>query len=155
MSVVIPSGVEESVNVSDCSLAAEIVRDVSTSLDMTRLRTVALVFFCAITCVWAQAPSSQKSIVYSTHDADAIADYKTNPRVVRAMVDRLVLAATGQPDLPKAWGSLVSPNDKVGIKISAAGGELSRLALRDLDGFELAARDVRFVSVRWAGSFGL
>jgi hypothetical protein len=40
------------------------------------------------------------------------------------MVDRLVLAVTGQPDLGKAWGSLVSPNDKVGIKISAAGGEL-------------------------------
>jgi uncharacterized protein (DUF362 family) len=40
------------------------------------------------------------------------------------MVDRLVLAATGQPDLGKAWGSLVSPTDKVGIKISAAGGEL-------------------------------
>ncbi len=51
-------------------------------------------------------------------------DYKTNSRVVRAMVDRLVLAATGQPDLAKAWGSLVSPNDKIGIKISAAGGEL-------------------------------
>ena len=40
------------------------------------------------------------------------------------MVDRVVLAATGQPDLARAWGSLVSPNDKVGIKISAAGGEL-------------------------------
>ena len=40
------------------------------------------------------------------------------------MVDRLVLAATGQPDLASAWSSLVSPNDKVGIKISAAGGEL-------------------------------
>lgn len=40
------------------------------------------------------------------------------------MVNRLVLAVTGQPDLARAWGSLVSPNDKVGIKISAAGGEL-------------------------------
>ena len=40
------------------------------------------------------------------------------------MVDRLVLAVTGQPDIATAWGSLVSPNDKVGIKISAAGGEL-------------------------------
>lgn len=40
------------------------------------------------------------------------------------MVDRLVLAATGQPDLASAWNSLVSPNDKIGIKISAAGGEL-------------------------------
>jgi uncharacterized protein (DUF362 family) len=40
------------------------------------------------------------------------------------MVNRLVLAVTGQPDLAKAWGSLVAPNDKIGIKISAAGGEL-------------------------------
>lgn len=40
------------------------------------------------------------------------------------MVNRLVLAVTSQPDLARAWGSLVSPNDKVGIKISAAGGEL-------------------------------
>ena len=40
------------------------------------------------------------------------------------MVDRLVLAVTGQTDLASAWNSLVSPSDKVGIKISAAGGEL-------------------------------
>jgi hypothetical protein len=40
------------------------------------------------------------------------------------MVNQLVLAATGQPDVAKAWLSLVSPNDKVGIKISATGGEL-------------------------------
>ncbi|HEV2995016.1 MAG TPA: DUF362 domain-containing protein [Chthoniobacterales bacterium] len=58
------------------------------------------------------------------HDADAIQNYATNPKVVRAMVNRLVIAATGQPDVAKAWASLVSPNDKIGIKISAAGGEL-------------------------------
>ncbi|MDB6147330.1 MAG: hypothetical protein JWO45_994 [Spartobacteria bacterium] len=40
------------------------------------------------------------------------------------MVDHLVLAATGQPDVAKAWSSLVGPDDKIGIKISAAGGEL-------------------------------
>ena len=40
------------------------------------------------------------------------------------MVNRLVLAATGQADIGKAWASLVSPGDRVGIKISAAGGEL-------------------------------
>jgi uncharacterized protein (DUF362 family) len=62
--------------------------------------------------------------VYAVHDPDAIKDYQTNPRIVHAMVDRLVLAATGQPDVGKAWASLVSPNDKIGIKISAAGGEL-------------------------------
>ena len=40
------------------------------------------------------------------------------------MVNRLVLAVTGQHDLAQAWGSLVAPQDKIGIKISAAGGEL-------------------------------
>jgi len=74
--------------------------------------------------VFAQTSPSERSIVYATHDANAIADYKTNPRVVRAMVDRLILAVTGQPDIGKAWTSLVAPNDKIGIKISAAGGEL-------------------------------
>jgi len=58
------------------------------------------------------------------HDPAAIKDYETNPRIVHAMVNRLVLAATGQPDIATAWTSLVSPNDKIGIKISAAGGEL-------------------------------
>jgi uncharacterized protein (DUF362 family) len=65
-----------------------------------------------------------QSIVYSAHDPAAIHEYRTNPSVVRGMVNRLVLAVTGQPDLARAWGSLVSPNDKVGIKISGAGGEL-------------------------------
>ena len=40
------------------------------------------------------------------------------------MVNRLVLAVTGQSDIAAAWSSLVAPNDKIGIKISAAGGEL-------------------------------
>src|SRR5229473_5090820 len=93
---------------------------------MTNFRNVALVYFCAIGSAFAQAasPTPERSIVYTTHDADAIVSYRTNRRVVRAMVDRLILAVTGQPDLAKAWASLVSPNDKIGIKISAAGGEL-------------------------------
>jgi hypothetical protein len=40
------------------------------------------------------------------------------------MVDRLVLAVTGQTNVGKAWASLISADDKIGIKISAAGGEL-------------------------------
>src|SRR2546429_1862107 len=90
------------------------------------MRNVALVLFCAIASGLAQGPQpvSTPSIVYAVHNPDAIRDYKTKPRVVREMVNRLVLAATGQPDVAKAWASLVSPNDKIGIKISAAGGEL-------------------------------
>ena len=93
---------------------------------MTTLRNVALVLFCAIASLVAQVPQTAPtpSIVYAVHDPASIKDYKTNPRVVREMVNRLVLAVTGQSDVSKAWASLVSPNDRVGIKICAAGGDL-------------------------------
>src|SRR5947207_4837787 len=90
------------------------------------MRNVALVLFCAIGSGVAQRPQPvpTPSVVYAVHDPDSIRDYKTNSRVVREMVNRLVLVATGQPDVAQAWRSLVSPNDRIGIKISAAGGEL-------------------------------
>jgi len=90
------------------------------------MRNVALVIFCAIASGLSQGPQpvATPSIVYAVHNPDAIRDYKTKPRAVREMVNRLVLATTGQPDVAKAWATLVSPDDKIGIKISAAGGEL-------------------------------
>src|SRR5213594_4650618 len=93
---------------------------------MTKLRKLALVLFCAITSGLAQSPQTAPtpSIVYVVHNPASIKDYKTNPRVVHEMVNRVVIAATGQSEVAKAWASLVSPNDRIGIKISAAGGEL-------------------------------
>jgi uncharacterized protein (DUF362 family) len=88
-----------------------------------RIPILASFLFCALATAHAQTIPNQ-SIVYAARNPAAIKDYHTNPAVVRGMVNRLVLAATGQPDLARAWGSLVSPDDKVGIKISAAGGEL-------------------------------
>ena len=90
------------------------------------IRILALVFFCAVASAFAQSAQTlpDRSIVYSARDPTAIKDYRTDPSVVHAMVNRLVLAVTAQKDLVRAWGSLVSPNDKIGIKISAAGGEL-------------------------------
>jgi uncharacterized protein (DUF362 family) len=93
------------------------------------MRNVALVIFCAISSGLAQAPQPAQpvptpSIVYAVHNPDSIKDYAANPRVVREMVNRLVLAVTGQSNVGKAWASLVSPNERVGIKICAAGGEL-------------------------------
>jgi uncharacterized protein (DUF362 family) len=90
------------------------------------IRNVAVVFFCAIASALAEAPrpTPTPSIVFVAHDPKAITNYRENPRIVHAMVDRLVLAVTGQTDIAKAWSSLVAPNDKIGIKISAAGGEL-------------------------------
>src|SRR5207244_1328784 len=68
-----------------------------TSLDMTKLGKLALILFCAITSGLAQSPQTAPtpSIVYAVHDPGSIIDYKTNPRVVHEMVNRLVLAATG------------------------------------------------------------
>jgi len=93
---------------------------------MTKLRNVSLVCLCAISSGLGQAQPAAPtpSVVYAVRNLDSIKQYKTNPHIVREMVNRLVLAATGQPDVAKAWGSLVSPNDRVGIKICAAGGEL-------------------------------
>lgn len=90
------------------------------------IRNVALVLVCAISSGLAQGqqPARTPSIVYAVHNPDAIKQYKTNPHIVREMVNRLVMAVTGEPDLARAWGSLVSPGERVGIKISAAGGEL-------------------------------
>ena len=89
-------------------------------------RNVALVLFCAISSGLAQdqQPAPTPSIVYAVRNPDSIKQYKTNPHIVREMVNRLVMAVTGQSDVAKAWGSLVSPGERVGIKISAAGGEL-------------------------------
>ena len=90
------------------------------------IRNVALVLFCAISSGLAQGqqPAPTPSIVYAVRNPDSIKQYKTNSHVVREMVNRLVMAVTGQPDVARAWGSLVSPGERVGIKISAAGGEL-------------------------------
>src|SRR5436309_2455355 len=90
------------------------------------IRNVALVLFCAISSGLAQGqqPAPTPSIVYAVRNPDSIKQYKTNPHVVREMVNRLVTAVTGQSDVAKAWGSLVSPGERVGIKISAAGDEL-------------------------------
>lgn len=88
-----------------------------------RIPILALLFFCSAGATVAQKIPAP-SVVYTAHDPAAIKEYRTDPAVVRGMVNRLVLGVTGQPDLAKAWGSLVSPTDKVGIKICAAGGEL-------------------------------
>jgi uncharacterized protein (DUF362 family) len=90
------------------------------------IRKVALVLFCAMSSGLAQGqqPAPTPSVVYAIRNPDSIEQYKTKSRIVREMVNRLVLAVTGQSDVARAWGSLVSPNDRVGIKISAAGGDL-------------------------------
>jgi hypothetical protein len=91
-------------------------------------RFLALVFFATAASVQSQTatppPGPTPSLVYVARDRAAISRYRTNAALVRRMVDRLVTAATATDDVASAWRSLVSPDDKVGIKICAAGGEL-------------------------------
>ena len=97
---------------------------------MTRKAIFIAVLFWAIGACLGQttAPSPSApprfSTVYVAHNPAAIEDYETNARIIHGMVDRLVMAVTGQGDIAKAWASLVGPKDKIGIKISAEGGEL-------------------------------
>ena len=90
------------------------------------IRILALLFFCGVTVATAQEqrPAPTPSVVYSVRNPDAIRQFRTDSAAVRGMVDRLALAVTGQPTVAKAWASIVAPNERVGIKISAAGGEL-------------------------------
>src|SRR5947209_8303797 len=69
-------------------------------------------------------PKPARSVIYYEHNPDAISGFTPEGRIVRGMVDRVVMAATGQSDIGRAWATLISPNDKVGIKISSAGGQL-------------------------------
>ncbi|RYD84823.1 MAG: DUF362 domain-containing protein [Verrucomicrobiaceae bacterium] len=68
------------------------------------------------------APAPQRALIYSVQDSGAIDHFDENPAITRRMTDRLILAATGQTDIAKAWRTLVSPADRVGIKLSTTGG---------------------------------
>lgn len=96
-------------------------------------------------------------MVYRAHHPDAIAGYETNPELVRRMTNALILAVTRQPDIARAWHSLVQPNERVGIKISAAGGELftthREIVNTIVDGLVAAGHSRRDIIV-WDKSLG-
>lgn len=97
------------------------------TLNILLIRIVAFVFFGGAIFASAQnaaPPVPTPSLVYTARNPAAVHHFQTDPALVREMVNRLLLAVTHQPDIGQAWSSLVSPNDKIGIKISAAGGEL-------------------------------
>jgi len=65
-----------------------------------------------------------RSDVFRIQERNAIVDFKPDAEVVRRMVDALVMNVTGQGSVAAAWGSLVKPNDVVGIKVCANGAPL-------------------------------
>lgn len=89
------------------------------------LSAFAAAIFClslpirAAEAVIAPPPSAK---IFVAHDDLAIAQYEEDPARTRRMVDALVVAVTQQPDVARAWRSLVAPMDRVGIKVATAGG---------------------------------
>jgi uncharacterized protein (DUF362 family) len=72
------------------------------------------------------AAAQDRAKVYYAMDTNAIGRARSiQARVVRRMVDSLVCGVTGTQSVAGAWRSLVSPSDKVGIKVSATGRSVS------------------------------
>ncbi|MEQ1860430.1 MAG: DUF362 domain-containing protein [Chthoniobacteraceae bacterium] len=67
----------------------------------------------------AQAASAT---VWMAHDDSAVDRFTENPAVSRRMVDAVVLAATGENEIGRAWRKLVAPGDRVGVKVNAGPG---------------------------------
>ena len=74
------------------------------------------------TALPAPPPPPTKSVIFSSSDSAAIDGFVENQEVTRRMVERLVEAVTQEHDPAKAWRTLVSPTDRVGIKVSTPGG---------------------------------
>lgn len=93
---------------------------------MLRFLTVlaALLFLPVLHAAEQQVPVPvpAASVIFSAYDPLALDQFEENTVVTRRMVDQLVLAATRQTEIGKAWRSLVAPGDVVGIKVCAAGG---------------------------------
>jgi uncharacterized protein (DUF362 family) len=62
------------------------------------------------------------SLVAVAYNSRALESFIENPEVTRGMVDSLVRTVTGKSDTAAAWKSLVTPEDRVGIKVTATGG---------------------------------
>jgi uncharacterized protein (DUF362 family) len=73
-------------------------------------------------CAAEPTPVPPTSTVFFAQDESEFSPMADDPGRIRAAVNALVLAATGQTDLAAAWRSLVTPADRVGIKIATAGG---------------------------------
>jgi len=82
-------------------------------------------------------------MVFYTLDPNSIGEGNfANPRVVQSMVDSLLLAITGKPDVAAAYKSLLQPDDIVGLKVSAgpgrAGGTKPAVAIAIAKGLNAA-----------------
>ncbi len=71
----------------------------------------------------ATPPPEAPAKVYYAYDAHVLGEGRTpDSRIVRRMVDALVMGVTGKPSVAEAWRSMISPTDVVGIKVAAEAG---------------------------------
>ena len=68
------------------------------------------------------APALPAPVVWFAHEPTAIDHFTESSVVTGRMVDALVRAVTGESAPAAAWRRLVSPKDRIGIKVSAVGG---------------------------------
>jgi uncharacterized protein (DUF362 family) len=68
------------------------------------------------------AQPTGRSVVAFARDFRAMDGLDENPAVTRRMVNALVRTVTGRGDSRDAWRDLAGPEDRVGIKVTTAGG---------------------------------
>ena len=69
-------------------------------------------------------PPAGPSLVAFAQNPAAMRDFDEDPAVTRTMVDALVRTVAGKSDTASAWRTLVEPGDRIGIKVTTAGGPL-------------------------------
>jgi hypothetical protein len=90
----------------------------------------AAAFFVSLLCAasaFAQQPAPvAKSEIFYAMDATALGPGRAvNRATVRRMVDSLVCRLTGKRTAAEAWRTMVTPADRVGIKVAASGRAVS------------------------------
>jgi len=70
------------------------------------------------------SPEARSEVFYALLPA-AVEGGTVREGMVRRMVDAVVMAAAGRPEIAAAWKTFVQPSDRVGIKVSTAGAPVS------------------------------
>jgi uncharacterized protein (DUF362 family) len=88
------------------------------------MKGVVILSLLAVAALSSTAQETAK--VYYAMEANAIGPARSiQARVVSRMVNSLICNLTGRPSVAGAWKTLVSPTDKVGIKVSSIGRSVS------------------------------
>ncbi len=88
-----------------------------------RMKATIAALFALATIISAPAQTAK---VFYAMDSKVVGPSSTiQPRTVARMMESLMCGVTGKATVADAWKSLVTPEDKVGIKVSASGRSIS------------------------------